>query len=267
MRTSVIALVGALVASAAHAETPDCPPVPGVDALWAKPETRFIIFGEFHGTAETPALVADVACHAAAAGRPLLIGLEYEEQEQAMLDRFMRSPAARYQSGAPASRDGRRSEAMMRMLDRLRALRASGANVELFAFLRDSPPALSQTPHEQAMASAWRDAARRRPDALILALVGNIHALKGRAVNQNGERRELPFTPAATFLPPEATLSVRSTLPGGEAWGCRPPPQGCGGYTVPLTGVQHPRGVHLKRELGMDGRFSVGRPFTPSPTD
>lgn len=264
MRTLLIAVFGALLASAASAQTPACTPVPGVEALWAKPETRFVIFGEFHGTAETPAFFADVACHAAAGKRPLLIGLEYEEGEQAVLDRFMGSPEARYEPNARASQDGRRSEAMMGMLERLRALRASGAEVELLAFLRDSPPAANQTPHEQAMASAWLDAARRRPDALILALVGNIHALKGRVLMQNGERRELPFTPAATFLPPDATLSVRSTLPGGEAWGCRPPPNGCGGYPLPVVGVQHPRGIHLRPEPGMDGRFSVGRPFTPS---
>lgn len=47
MRTLSIALIGWLPAWAAQAQAPGCAPVPGVEALWAKPETRFVLSASF----------------------------------------------------------------------------------------------------------------------------------------------------------------------------------------------------------------------------
>lgn len=257
MRTLLIALFAALAGSAAHAQAPACPPVPGVEALWANPETRFVLLGEFHGTTEIPAFFADVVCQARRSGRPLKVALEYEEQEQPALDAFMRSDASvpRFVFNA---RDGRRSEAMTALLRRLRELRAADHDVEVFAFRRAPASRRSQGDSEAAMATALRDLGVAEPRALVIALMGNVHALK------SGAAKDLPFTPAAAFLPSEGTLSVLTTMPGGAIAACTP--EGCGSRPWPARGAQLPRGIHLKREDGMDGRFSVGRPFTPSPS-
>lgn len=41
-----------------------CAPLPGAGQLWAKPSIRYIVVGETHGTAETPAAFADLVCAA-----------------------------------------------------------------------------------------------------------------------------------------------------------------------------------------------------------
>lgn len=255
MRTLLIALFGALLASAAHAQSPACAPVPGVETLWAKPETRFVLFGEFHGTTEIPAFFADVVCQARRSGRPLKIGLELEPSEQGALDAFMRSdaPSPAFQHSSP---DGRRSAAMITLLRRLRELRAAGHDLEVFAFRRAPVTWRSQADSEAAMASGLRDMGESDARALVLALMGNVHSLK------SGGRLELPFTPAGAYLPPEGTLSLLTTIPGGAIAACTS--DGCGPRPWTARGAQLPRGIHLKREDGMDGRFSVGRPFTPS---
>lgn len=257
MRALLLGLVGLLLAPAAAAQDRPCPPVPGIERLWAKPDARFVIFGEYHGTAETPALFADVVCHAAATGRRVLVGVEYFEEEQPALDRFMSGADRTYGEGRTFRHDGRRSAAMFQMLERLRALKQAGRPLEVFAFVRESERGHNQTPHEQAMAAAWRDKALANPDALLLILVGNIHALK------DPKGRELSFVPAAALLPPESTLSLLTTIPEGDIWACRG--TGCGAGPLAAFGGQLPRGVHLAAEPGMDGRFSVGTTFTASP--
>ena len=37
-----------------------CSPIPGDDALWSRPSLRYVIVGEMHGSAETPAIFADL---------------------------------------------------------------------------------------------------------------------------------------------------------------------------------------------------------------
>ncbi|MBW3616413.1 MAG: hypothetical protein KY446_01480 [Proteobacteria bacterium] len=257
MRTLLIALIGWLLAWAAQAQAPECAPVPGVEALWAKPETRFVLFGEFHGATEIPALFGDVICHARTSGRAVKVALELEEQEQAALDAFMASdePQPRF---VFQSSDGRRSEAMILLLRRLRDLRNAGQPFEVVAFRRTPSVYRTQVDGEAAMASALRDLGTSHPRALVIGLMGNVHALK------SAKPLKLPFTPAAAFLPSEGTVSVLTTLPGGVIAACTP--EGCGPKPWPARGAPLPRGVHLKAEPGMDGRFSVGRPFTPSPS-
>ena len=213
-----------------------------------------------HGTAETPALFADVVCHAARAARPLLVGLEFDEDRQPAIDSFMSGRDATYQPGE-VMHDGRHSAAMFALLERLRDLKNGGRQVEVVAFRRDSQAGHNQTPHELAMAAAWRERAAAHPQALTLILVGGLHARKARG--------DLAFVPAAAFLPPEATVSLHYVMTGGSAWVCMgtgADGPACGPRTARTpAGVVPPRGIVLKPEPGFDGRFSVGRPFTASP--
>jgi hypothetical protein len=254
MQRLVLGLL-ALLVCAGVARAQDCAPMAGVQRLWANPQTRFVILGEYHGTTETPPFFVDIVCHALRTGRPVHVGLEFAEKEQAGLDRYFAGQDPAYVA-AGAFDDGRHSLAMYAMISRLRQLRRGGRPLEVFAFLRDSQDGHNQTPHELAMASAWRDRAARHPDALIVILTGNIHAMKRRARGQ-------PYVPAAALLPPESTLALRTTQPGGAIWACV---DRCGPQPWPARGEALPRGVHLgSGDEAYDGRFSVGRPFTPSP--
>ena len=259
MRVLLFAL---FLAAAAPASAQECAAIPGVERLWANPQTRFVIVGEYHGTTETPALLGDIVCHAVARGRPVQVGLEFLESHQPALDRFFAGRDARYAPGE-VFHDGRNSVAMYALLDRLRRMRAAGAPLGVFAFLRDSERGHNQTPHEAAMAAVWRERAAARPDALVLVLVGNLHARKSPGP------LKLTFLPAAALLPPESTVSVIGAFTGGSAWICvGTDPQGgpaCGERTAPPKSPMPPRGVRLESTGGADGTYSVGVPFTASP--
>ena len=63
-------LVGAIPAASAD---DGCAPIGGATPLL---ETgRVVLLGELHGTEQSPAFVASLACHAVAAGLDLVVGL------------------------------------------------------------------------------------------------------------------------------------------------------------------------------------------------
>ncbi|HEX4459036.1 MAG TPA: hypothetical protein VIA18_13760, partial [Polyangia bacterium] len=139
-----------------------------------------VLFGETHGTNEIQRFVADFACAAAKLG-PLRVGLEIPVAEQARLDAFIASAgkaadrAALHKDSAfwnDAFQDGRRSEAMVALLESLRELRRRGADVRVVAF--DAPG----DDRDLAMAQALERAFAAEPRATFVLLSGNVHARK-----------------------------------------------------------------------------------------
>src|SRR5207253_1601063 len=110
----------------------------GARALLAPGAT--ISLGEMHGTVEAPRAVADLALLAARAGYDIEVGLEISTAEQPAFDRYLES------SGQPSERaallagahwhaefpDGRSSEAMLDLIERIRALRHAGHRAHVF---------------------------------------------------------------------------------------------------------------------------------------
>ena len=256
MRLALLTLLAWLLASQGVAKTPECPALEGVHQLWAKPQTRFLIFGEYHGTVETPELFADAVCHALAGGRTVRVGVELPQTEQPAIDRFMTFRTATYEPSGPVFHDGRHSKAMLELLGHLRERRASGLPLEVFGFAPATSRSGSLTPYEHDMASHWVGQARDAPGALIMILVGNLHALKRPP-------KDLDVLPAAAFLPPESAISLVTNKPGGAIWACVG--EGCGPTPWPARDGPLGRGVYLGADEGYDGRFSVGGPFAPSP--
>jgi hypothetical protein len=82
-----------LMAMAAAAAATQCRPVAGTERLWGKPETRWIMIGEMHGTAEMPATFADLVCRAAATGRPVTVALEQTADYPPAIDATASRPA------------------------------------------------------------------------------------------------------------------------------------------------------------------------------
>jgi hypothetical protein len=136
-----------------------------------------------HGTSESPALFRDLVCSATSSKRPVVVGIERSTGEQAATDTFL-SPA-HHQAARQAllaergwsNCDGRSSRAMLTLLESLRALKLKGRISEVVAFA-DSRPGESPAAGEQRMASALIAVSDRHPGALLLALVGNLHASK-----------------------------------------------------------------------------------------
>jgi hypothetical protein len=109
------------------------------------------------------------------------------------------------------------------------------------------------------MAAALQAAANKNPDALVIALVGNVHACKGTLPDVGPDPR------MASFLPAAETVSLFVTDRGGEAWNCQG--GGCGSHELGSSGGNE-RGITLSPAAsplpGYDGVLSTGHKATAS---
>lgn len=236
-----------------------CPHLPGIDAVLARPDLQFLMFAEYHGTVEMPAMVGDALCHAKASGRPVVLGVELPKSAQAALDRFAADGEAAVLLREPAWREegGRSSRAILDLIGTARRL-----GVKVVAF--DAKPDGGVSPErEQAMADALEKAGR--DGSLVIALTGSGHADK-----EGFTSRTPPVLSAAGRLPAARTLSLAFTRPGGSFWGCRAanggPDEGCKAYLMPAREPVRARGLALDPGYrgGFDGYYSAGAAYTAS---
>jgi hypothetical protein len=263
----MIFLTAAIVAASLAAH---CNPAPGESLLWANSQTRYVIIGEVHGTAQTPALFADLACAAHMSGRPVVVGIEISATAQPALDTFLASDggvAARARFLASPIwhfpfKDGRSSRAYLQLIERLRRLKRAGL-IQGVRAIQPSDTAASDTQNQAnaAMADRIRAAGSGDPRTLVLVLVGNFHARKRASVFETET-----IVTAAADLPQRQTLSLSVTTTG-EAWNCvSASATSCGPHAQP-EGRPIPRGVTLSPTAGgdYDGFIGLGVPATASP--
>ncbi|WP_052507849.1 hypothetical protein [Sphingomonas hengshuiensis] len=253
MMAAIAALFGAMA--------PVCSPVPGAAALW-QPSIRWVIVGEMHGTNETPDAFANLVCLASLTGRPVKVALEYPSDDQSAIDSFLASDggaAARsallkvslFTSGV---QDGRGSTAFLRLFERLRAMKQAGQITGVVASDVGRSTLRGQD-RNAAMAQRW--AAIDAPDnAIILSLVGNIHAM----------RKPLTFgtrtiVPAGAILPADRTVTINVVGNGGMAWNCQG--DGChaqenGDLRSAVPGITY----STSAERQWDGTYELGIPTT-----
>lgn len=260
--------------SAAGAATvPTCAPEAAVPPGLALPGS-IVLFGEFHGTRELPAMFGEAACHVAQRGVPVTVALEVERSEQANVDAYLGSTgdsaAESSLLGSPhwklSMRDGRSSRAMVDLLTRLRQLRRAGLGIEVFLFA-DYRGASA----DAQMANNLSDHRRDHPERALLALTGNYHARTAVGA---------PWDPGKKFMgwylrqTGHRVASLNFHGPPGTAWACMVEP---GDSRQPACGVTQlnrkesdallPPGIHLLTTPspdGYDGTFSVGS-LTASP--
>jgi hypothetical protein len=269
------ALLNTLVPLAAASATPaasiGCTPIEGWEQVLADNKVHWIVIGELHGTAETPAIFADAVCLTAAKRGPVVVGLEIPSGDQARIDSFMNS------DGGPAAqaeffkaliwhmpmKDGRSSEAFFHLFERLRQMHKVGLVARVVAFQDSSPahdPPGDQGPYEQRMAAIVRGAAAE--GATVVALAGYSHARKTEA--NFGK----PFMPMASHLPKGQTLTLFADGNGGSSWFCSgPTPEACGSHPSHRQGEPAKRGVEPRPvdEGAYDGVLNLGTPTTASP--
>ena len=233
---------------AAQASTPPSRSAPAVASkpsvrdllLQAIGDHRVALLGEMHGTRETPALAGQLASGYAAAHQPLLLGLEIDRNEQVDVDRFLAS------SGDAGARrtllagrhwrapfDGRDSEAMFELIEHVRQLRATGADVRVVYF-DDPDPDMDR--RNRRMADTLRAAVKAHPGALLLVLTGNVHAMTHRPPGElysEGRRIEPPMT-AGRHLADLGAVSIDVSAANGE-------------YSACMDGSCGPHPVHPRR--------------------
>src|SRR5688572_4835053 len=121
-----------IVASANSMAAEPCNAPMGSELILNKENIRFILFGELHGTSESPDAFYEIVCLAVTSGKKVLVGLEFQESVQPAFHAFLRSKGStededQFLTGSRWIQpdnisDGRTSEAMLNMVRRLRVL-------------------------------------------------------------------------------------------------------------------------------------------------
>ena len=186
-----------------------------------------ILLGEWHGTVQTPALVAQLVGRVARAHRvPVVLALEIAEDQQASLDVWMASDGgidARQRLLAnrhwqEPNHDGRDSRAMLDMLAAVRTLREQGWDVRVHAF--DHPQAEDR---DAAMAGDIRALLAGHPDTRVIVLTGNMHAMTRRppwTVTDADGRVIAPPVSMGRHLADLAPLSIQVDAVRGQFVAC-----------------------------------------------
>ena len=227
-----------------------------IDGLAAHLKPGAILwFGEMHGTEESPRFVVDAACQAAKVAR-VQLGLEIWKAEQPRFDNYLAS------KGSDADRkalldgpfwtqaDGRSSQAMIALVERVRVLRGAGAKIDIVLF--DDPIAN----RDEAMAK--QVIARRDPKAIFVALSGNVHSRRTKGTPWDPELVPTVAHLAAAKLP-VTTFNVSAR--GGTLWACMSTPDhepNCGEHPNSDDGPGTPWTLGPRRDDAHDGVYFVG---------
>jgi hypothetical protein len=181
-----------------------------------------LLVGEQLGTRETPAVVGDMVCEAAARGLRVALGVSLPREEQARLEAYLASP------GAPADQDallrgdfwrkphqdGRGSRAMMDLVDRVRSLRASGLPVSLVAFGVETS---TGSERDMQMADTLLVRREKQREEVLVVLAGNVHMRLRQGVEWDEH-----FTPMAWHLAraDRKLVALDLSYAPGSRWGC-----------------------------------------------
>jgi hypothetical protein len=188
-------------------------------------QRQLILLGEKHGTREIPQFVAALI-ERDSGDRPVRLALEIPRSEQPAIEDFLRSSgAAGARSRLRASpfwnvhgvqHDGRRNEDAIDLIDRVRSLRRRGRDVDIVALDVPDGVHVGSDARDAAMASALRDACAKSARARVIALTGNVHAMRGVPSYAPPEMRK----PMGAYLADLEPLSVNIDARRGQYWGC-----------------------------------------------
>jgi len=281
-RTRAVALAGLLfgggcaprpapVAAPPQAPAPSCRAIAGLDPLLAS--GTVLLLGEMHGTVESPAFVSNAACLALRAGHPVTVALEIPREEQARVDAFLASSGNGTDRAALLAspfwraeyQDGRRSQAMLSMLDELRHLQRAGGRLRVRLVDRMAAPAVPAD-RDRWMAEALAQAFDEAPEHVLIALMGNLHVRVSR-----GTPWDPNYEPAGFVLVSRRSdlrlTSLDVSYQGGTAWVCTSPDAAsCAARTVRGRADAQAGRVVLNPQVtnGYHGVYDVGT-LTASP--
>ncbi len=241
-RALFAALLASMLAGSAAAMEADCAPQTKIDA--AKINTQIVLVGESHGTKELPAFTAGLVCSLLRAGKSVILAVERNGEEQEGLNRYLDSEGGdsardallqgeRWQS---KYQDGRASQAMLELIESMRALRQAGQRIGVLALGRNEnlnvPMTAAEraplTPEDNILQSRIYD--RAMADNLLFASILYrtyvIVALTGHSHTAKGYAQDPEFLPMGYLINQQApTFIIGFETGGGMAWSA-----GGGGY-------------------------------------
>lgn len=184
------------------------------------PAGDLLLFGEMHGSNEAPALISELAC-SLSKSQSLAVGLEISSADQPLIDAYLNSDGANSDQAKLMSsnfwqkgKDGRSSSAMLHLIDDIRVIKDSGRDVHLFAF--DDQPN-TDLERNTAIANGIRRFRSSHPGMKIIALMGNVHAMRDPMTTSEG-----PLIPSGALLSDLKPVSILITYPRGTIWACMP---------------------------------------------
>lgn len=227
-----------------------------------------LLLGDLHGTREIPAFVGQTVA-AVAAREPVVLGLEIVADQVPSLEGFLASdggPAARAAAlrdpwWTAAYQDGRRSVAMLDLLDAVRQQRARGARIDVVCFDAEARGPDGGPDRDAAMAANLAAVRAARPDASLVIYAGNAHTRRA-AIPREPDHAWMAMLLARAGV---AFVTLNAHYSEGSAWICQGSgPAGCG--PTMLGRPADASGVHLEpgTEGAYDGWFGVGA-ITASP--
>jgi hypothetical protein len=241
-----------------------CAKIEGVKRLLGR--NRVLVLGELHGTQESPAFVGEVVCQAAASGYSVTVGLELLESEKRGVEAYLASAGGEADRrslvfGAAWSadyQDGRTSQAIVELLDRLRSFRTAGHKIEVELF--DRGGWRSGQERDRLMAEALAEVLETAASDIVVILTGNIHSrvVRGTGWDENYQ----PMAYLLTSLTTRDLVSLDVAHAGGSAWICNgSTPSSCGVRRIGGGGKESGMSIELGVEpsaTGHHGRYQVG---------
>jgi hypothetical protein len=222
-----------------------------------------VMLGEMHGTRQIPAFAGDLVCRGATEGLAARLGVELPRGDAETIASYLAAgadPGAREallssHHWTRSDQDGRSSEAMLALIDRVRALREAGLDVELFPFDVDGTG--DWNARDADMAARILEQASAEPDALVITLSGNVH---------NRTRPGLPWNAQAVPMGVHIhraradAISLDARYQRGTAWVCRSETE-CGVAELGGSARSSGRRIEVQAEPdddGYHGTFTVG---------
>jgi hypothetical protein len=225
---------------------------------------RMLLLGEFHGTEESPAFVADAACLATKAGQKVTVGLEIPVDEEARVESYLSSAGSPTDRSALLSgpfwqaeyQDGRRSQAMFSLIESLRRLNHRSSPVHVV--LLDSPGVQTDAHvRDRAMAERLKSAALARPRDLFIVLTGNLHNRQAKGVPWDAQYEPMGFV-LPQIDPGVHLTSLDVAYAGGTAWSCETPEaSSCKPRTLQGKALTKGRRVMLWDTVNKDGYSGI----------
>lgn len=217
MRVFLFAALALCLSTHAFADPEkDCKAYLGWEDLAELAPSRIIMFGEMHGTNESPDAVSEFLCELVKQEMPIRFGIEAAHDQGEALNNALTWPiekqtlteAAPYMWSVP---DGRNSEAVLRLLENIASWRERGADIEVFAFDSTFTGDDAGVSRSTVMAREV-DFATRYYNGAVVVLTGGYH------ISLNSREHKNPRGSLANQVRERPVLAMDMAHEGGTAY-------------------------------------------------
>lgn len=259
-------------AAETHAQptiTEDCKAYSGWEAVAAKAQMHIILFGEMHGTEQSPSAARGLICELVTSGMPVRLGIETLSPLNKRLDATLTQPMDKSNVRAAAERywaerGGHNSAAMYKLFEDVARWRAGGSDIGVFGITGSDGSDASKSLGNGELMARNVDSAAHSFGGAVIVIVGGGHVV----LNLPGSGRT--GGSLATELKSRPPLSLQMKWQSGTVWNMMyngngeavPPPQSLPGNDK--SAVQGERFL-LDDSSGYESGYYYTGPITASP--